>query len=242
MSTLSRDELIKYHTQGFVGPFTAFEPEQALEYRDFLDKNIIEKIKESTAYLSNVHIFSKTVYSAITAEPVVNSVKDIVGEDVLLWKASFVPKRPNEISDDVRWHQDSYYRQMHPFNAVVIWLALDDITLENGCVEVLPGTHWHDVPHTKANDGFFPYEADARFFDSAAPVEKLICRAGQFFIFNEKIIHRSDINRSDRKRIAMVGRFAGTNVYIQSPKTVSILVSGEDNFKYNQITKVPTEL
>lgn len=241
MSTIKRADLIKYHTQGYIGPFDAFGPDEIKQHRDFLDEKIIKNLANEKGYFSNVHVFSKTVFQVITQEAILGGVKQIVGDDVLLWKASFVPKRPNEVSDTVRWHQDSHFREMHPYNAVVVWLALDDITLENGCLEVLPGTHWHDVPHIESSNSFFQAEADTRFFKTS-PTEKLICRAGQFFIFNERIIHKSDINRSDKKRIAMVGRFAGTNVFIQSPKSACILVSGEDKFKYNTLTKVPTEL
>lgn len=238
---LNKEDIIKFHTDGFAGPFDAFPGEKIQNYRNFLNSNFIEKMSGNSDYLSNVHVISKTVYDAVTAEPIKNAIGKILGENFLLWKASFVQKRPNEISDNIHWHQDSFYRQMHPYNALVVWLALDDATIQNGCVEVLPGTHWHDVPHVKLGGGYFPFGADPNHFDSKASTEKLICKAGQFFIFNERIIHKSEVNRSNEKRIALVGRFIGTNVYIKSPQVACILVNGEDNFRYNLTTKAPTE-
>ncbi len=241
MKSISREDVIKFHTEGYVGPFDAIDSEQIANYRNFLNTNFIEKVEKNFEFLSNVHIISKTVFNSVTVEPIKNAVSTILGNDFLLWKASFIQKRSSENADNIEWHQDAYYREMHPYNALVIWLALDDITVQNGCMEVLPGTHWHDVPHVKVNDSIFPFGADPKYFDSEAPTKKFICRAGQFFIFNERIIHKSGINLTNDKRVALVARFIGTNVYIKSPKVACILVNGEDNYNYNLTVKAPTE-
>lgn len=242
MSILSKDDVIKYHMDGYAGPFDALDADAAAGYRNFFFSNIIEKVEGSSEFLSNVHVISKTVVDVLTGDPIKEALHAILGEDILLWKASFVRKRPNEKADLIKWHQDSYYRQMHPYNALVIWLAFDDVTLENGCVEVIPGSHWHDVPHKQEPGGFFPLVADENYFDAKTPTQKLICKAGQFFIFNERIIHKSEVNLSDKTRLAIVGRFAGTNVFIKSPQTACILVSGEDKYQYNPVIKAPTKL
>jgi len=237
MSTLSKEEIIKYHTRGFAGPYDAFHRDQALQYRDSLENTF----QDLPAFFTSIHVLSKTFCDVMTAAPVLDAVKQIVGQDVLLWKGILIRKQPKETLDEIRWHQDSYYRKISPGNDVGVWLALDDITPENGCIIALPGTHWYDIPHVKASGGLFPTEADVRQFDSNAPTEMLLCKAGQFFLFNEKIIHRSGVNQSDRKRFGLIGRFIGTNVHIEFPKAASILVSGEDKFKYNHLINPPTE-
>ena len=39
------------------------------------------------------------------------------------------------------YHQDSPYFKIEPMNLVTAWAALDDVTLENGCLYVVPGSH-----------------------------------------------------------------------------------------------------
>lgn len=239
---LTRDDVIKFHTEGYAGPFDAFDAEKAREYREFMNANIVEWFAGDSKYLSNMHLFSKTVFNAITSDPIKEAVRMILGENLLLFKAGFIIKRPANESDNINWHQDSNYRLISPYNAIAVWLAFDDITAQNGCVEVLPGTQWHDVPHLKTNDSYFSTSADPDYFNSSAPTTKLLCKAGQFFILNERLIHRSEVNRAAETRMALVGRFAATNVYLKSPKTASILVSGEDHYKYNLMTAPPTQL
>ncbi len=48
---------------------------------------------------------------------------------------------------NVGWHQDSHYWQCAPLELITAWVAFDDVTPENGCMSVVPGSHqWGLLP------------------------------------------------------------------------------------------------
>jgi ectoine hydroxylase-related dioxygenase (phytanoyl-CoA dioxygenase family) len=52
---------------------------------------------------------------------------------------------------EVPWHQDNGYWNLEPATAVSCWLTLDDVTPDNGCMWVIPGSHLHgDASHEQA--------------------------------------------------------------------------------------------
>src|SRR3546814_8114730 len=52
----------------------------------------------------------------------------------------YIFKQPH-IGGEVGWHQDSTFLYTDPLSVVGLWFALEDATLENGCLWALPGAH-----------------------------------------------------------------------------------------------------
>jgi ectoine hydroxylase-related dioxygenase (phytanoyl-CoA dioxygenase family) len=52
-------------------------------------------------------------------------------------------KPAGQISKETNWHQDAPYWPMDPVGALSAWIAVDDVTLANGCLHFVPGTHHH---------------------------------------------------------------------------------------------------
>ena len=50
-------------------------------------------------------------------------------------------KPPGEDSKLTNWHQDAPYWPMDPVGALSAWIAVDDVTIENGCLHFVPGSH-----------------------------------------------------------------------------------------------------
>lgn len=50
-------------------------------------------------------------------------------------------KPPGQTSKETNWHQDAPYWPMDPIGALSAWIAVDDVTLDNGCLHFVPGTH-----------------------------------------------------------------------------------------------------
>ena len=105
-------------------------------------------------------------------------------------------------------HQDQYYLRVEPGTCVAAWLALDDCDEENGCLQIVPGSHNLPV--------LCPVEADVSqsFTDVTVPLsadmqpEPVLMRAGDVFFFNGQLIHGSYPNRSqDRFRRALIGHY-----------------------------------
>jgi ectoine hydroxylase-related dioxygenase (phytanoyl-CoA dioxygenase family) len=119
---------------------------------------------------------------------------------------------------------------------LVIWL-----TTENACVQFIPGSQNRIVPHVKAGpEMHFAEMADPTSFDASAAVN-MILKPGEFFIFNERVLHHSEPNRSNKRRLSMVIRY--TLPFVKVPPLIPehrmILAGGQDRFGINQLGEPP---
>lgn len=105
-------------------------------------------------------------------------------------------------------HQDQYYLRVEPGTCCAAWLALDDCDEENGCLQVVPGSHNLPVLCTVAAD------TTQSFTDVTVPVPDgmnvvpVIMKAGDVLFFNGQLIHGSLPNVShDRFRRSLIAHY-----------------------------------
>ena len=72
----------------------------------------------------------------------------LYGPDLLLWRTNFFVKEPG--AKEIPWHQDFNYWPLEPPIIISAWIAVDAATLENSCLQIIPGSHRKVVPHVKA--------------------------------------------------------------------------------------------
>ena len=107
------------------------------------------------------------------------------------------------------WHQDEVFIPTRDRSLVGAWAAIDDATVENGCLWVLPGSHksGYLYPlHEHGRPDEFDASPESYGFDDAAeiPVE---LEAGSVLFFNGYLLHRSKPNRSTTYRRTFVGHY-----------------------------------
>jgi phytanoyl-CoA hydroxylase len=107
------------------------------------------------------------------------------------------------------WHQDERYIPTRDRSLLGAWIALDDATIENGCLWVLPGSHRMGYLHPTRDHGrpdeFDPSEEAFGFDDrDAVPVE---AKPGDVIFFNGYLLHRSLKNRSTGTRRSLVNHY-----------------------------------
>ncbi|MCZ6635543.1 MAG: phytanoyl-CoA dioxygenase family protein [bacterium] len=107
------------------------------------------------------------------------------------------------------WHQDEIYIPTRDRSLVGGWIALDDATVENGCLWVLPGSHAKGYLHPQREHECpeeFDSASESYGFDESGeiPVE---CKAGDVVFFNGYLLHRSRKNRSDQFRRVLVNHY-----------------------------------
>jgi phytanoyl-CoA hydroxylase len=105
-------------------------------------------------------------------------------------------------------HQDQYYLRVQPGTCMAAWLALDDCDEENGCLQIVPGTHELPVLCTVQAD------TTQSFTDVTVPLAEgmtpapVIMQAGDVLFFNGQLIHGSFPNTSqDRFRRSLIGHY-----------------------------------
>ena len=80
------------------------------------------------------------VFMSVAQEiSILDIVEALVGPDIKLFGSQCFMKPPGGI--DKPYHQDSAYFPIEPLSLVTCWIALDDVTQQNGCMWVIPGSH-----------------------------------------------------------------------------------------------------
>jgi ectoine hydroxylase-related dioxygenase (phytanoyl-CoA dioxygenase family) len=112
--------------------------------------------------------------------------------------------KPPRTGHDTPWHQDEAFWELElGYHACAVWLALDDVDIDNGCMQFLPGSHRRGiVPHRHLYDD--PRVSalvidDDTDFSAAVPVP---LRAGGATFHTQTTMHHTGPNRTDRRRRA----------------------------------------
>lgn len=125
-------------------------------------------------------------------------------EHVRLWHDHALIKEPKD-SKPTAWHQDLPYWPMKQTTALSCWMALDDVTVENGCMHFIPGSHkfgrLNPVDLINPQDLFnlVPGAEEKKFDPVAVPL-----KAGSCTFHNGLTFHYAGPNKTDRPRRAMV--------------------------------------
>jgi phytanoyl-CoA hydroxylase len=121
--------------------------------------------------------------------------------------------KPARIGKETPPHQDGYYFCLLPSEAVTLWLPLDKIAEENGCIRYVRGSHKKGIrPHNVSNIlGFSQGIADWNEADDQGEV-KVLAEPGDLLAHHCDIIHRAGENTSPRSRraLAIVFKLAST--------------------------------
>jgi len=105
-------------------------------------------------------------------------------------------------------HQDQYYLNVEPGTCIAAWLALDDCDEENGCLQVVPGTHRLPVLCTTTADTARSFTDVTVPVPDSLPVVPVIMKAGDVIFFHGSLIHGSHPNTTtDRFRRALIGHY-----------------------------------
>ena len=144
------------------------------------------------------------VFDQFSRTPKLAQVAKSIGfQDPAIIQSMYIFKPPR-IGGEVLPHQDSTYIYTEPESCVGFWFALEDATIENGCMHFIPGAH--KQPLKKRNyrdaDGNIVNEiVDDTPFDTslALPAE---APAGTLVVFDGRAPHMSGANTSDKSRHA----------------------------------------
>ena len=101
-------------------------------------------------------------------------------------------------------HQDGFYFMLEPNEAVTLWLALDDIDEENGCIRYVRGSHREGIrPHQRSNVVGFSQGLPDYSDQDRGREEPMRAQPGDLFAHHSMTIHRADANPSQRHRAAL---------------------------------------
>ncbi len=127
-------------------------------------------------------------------------VEKLIGPDVKLFGDQFFIKPPGGI--EKTYHQDSPYFKIEPMALVTAWTALDDVTLENGCMYVVPGSQ-NGGPLDHSEPWMVGDRQDMKIPDSEIDYAKerpVTMKGGDVSFHHSLILHRSGPNNTSKFR------------------------------------------
>lgn len=223
---LTQDQVDSYSENGYLTIDGFLSPDELDHWRAAVDsavasrngkkmpgKNIAvggdDGINEDTAYFSNVFDQLLNLWQTndevkdIMLDPRIGKmVATLAGvEGIRIWHDQALIKRP--WANPTSWHLDTPFWSFSDRRALSIWVALDDVTLENGCLFFIPGSHqkttFQKTEIGKNIGGIF--EAYPEFKSSAS--QPVVIKAGSCSFHNGLTIHGAHANMTPGFRRAM---------------------------------------
>lgn len=172
----------------------AFNPDGSLKYEK---EKSINKIGHALHDLD-------PVFNRFSRNPKTKNLANAIGlNECYLLQSMYIFKQPN-IGGEVTCHQDSTFLYTDPIEIAGLWFALEDATVDNGCLWALPGGHRYGLKSRwrRSHSDVMEFE----IFDSEPwPTERLVpleVPKGTLILLHGLLPHCSFENRSPRSRQA----------------------------------------
>lgn len=231
----------------------------------------LEKMNWRDRHLEDEQILNLFKHPAVTER-----CAQLLGPDLMLWRTQFFPKSRSNCGTP--WHQATTYLFDNMRESVVfppdptelfqltVWIALTDTTEDRSPMAIVRGTHKNvyimtggkeykpDPNATREKNRLGTMEVAIDCEINQDNVDRVEMKAGEFFIFSERVVHGSLDNLKDEWRWAINGRVVrpDTKIYSENmlkeghsyrtqnvvnlklDKWKGIMIRGVDRFGYNR--------
>ena len=212
--------------------------------RDDSDDEVIQR----TLCVHFPHKISDVMFDCLAHPSIKEVFTRVIGPNVKCMQSMLFVKPAGKPGQ--AWHQDEAFIPTRDRSLNAAWIALDDATVENGCLWVIPGSHANGLiwPNREHDDERFDCVVEAFDFpytdDDAVPIE---VTAGSIVFFNGYLLHRSLPNlAAGGYRRALVNhymsaesllpwRFDGTGARAALPAPIFatlVMIAGRDPYAW----------
>ena len=242
---LTRAEVNFFVENGYLGPYAAMTPAEMTGFRKAIDEQVLGREGPNPRRpMQSRHMDNAAVYDLAAHPAIIGRIAGLLGPDLVVWTTNFWLKEPG--GAEIPWHQDINFWPIEPPVNVSAWIAIDEVTIENACLRIIPGSHRQFLPHGRAPDEMAIGEmADPAAYDAGQAVNMEL-KPGEFFLFSERLLHASSKNRSQKRRLGLAIRVTVPFAHIFQddhlhPGHSAILASGKDVMGFNRYAGRPKE-
>jgi ectoine hydroxylase-related dioxygenase (phytanoyl-CoA dioxygenase family) len=219
MQKFTPAEVALYNRQGYIILKGFCKPDEINKlYQTALDDNAMRvnalDVNDKTGKKSKLSLWftpGNDVFGYLTrSEKIISAVKQLLGGDapVCHFHSKLMQKEP-KVGGAWEWHQDYGYwyknQFMFPDELISIMVALTVANKENGCLQVIKGSH----KLGRVNHGFAGEQtgADMVMVNNALKTMEIVyveLEPGDALIFHSNLLHRSEANLSDYPRWSLI--------------------------------------
>ena len=217
---IEKSELQQYQENGYVVVSGLFSEDEVARYRDHfmemrLNKNQEDGIdmSESTgdplrqyARLMQLHYYDQMSLDWMLDPRIGECLTTLCGKAPYAVQTMVYFKPAGARGQAL--HQDQFYLRVQPGTCIAAWMALDNCDIENGCLEVVPGTQNIPVLCSVEADPTSSFTKDTVMLPEGMTPVPVIMKAGDVLFFNGQVVHGSTPNvTKDRFRRALIGHY-----------------------------------
>lgn len=220
---LNESDKKTFSVNGYFISRSFFSPEEVdLLLNSYLNDKVLHdhtygrKDKDgNTTKLALWYSLDDNIYSSFArSERMVKSVALLLDGEPAHFHTKLMQKEPR-VGGAWEWHQDYGYWYHDGFmspDMLSVMIALTPATIENGCLQVIKGSHrLGRIDHGMTGD---QKGADMDRVNAALermPLVHVELQPGDTLFFHSNLLHRSDMNRSDKPRCSMISAFNVTS-------------------------------
>ena len=174
---------------------------------------------------------SQVFYEAMSASRMTDLVMDLLGPNVKFHHSKINSKLPGG-DTAVKWHQDFTFTPHTNEDVLTALLMMDEVSEENGPLEVLPGSHLGPL-HSLWHNGVFTGAVDDGIANKAASSSELcLGPPGAVCLMHSRLLHASKANKSVNPRTLFISVYSACDAIPCSPnpmpnKYEGIIVRGK---------------
>ena len=236
MTALTTDQGDFYQQNGYLAPIDIFTEDEADKlYTTFqrLENDYGERL---LGYGRNNAHQVLPLFDQIAHHPsILDVIESLIGPNILVAGTTLFVKEPEQ-RGFISWHQDARYNGLKPYNWVTAWFALTEVTKENGCMYMWPGSHLdgqRNHVETYGEDNLLTRGQTVMDVpaDKIVPIE---LRPGQLSVHHPWIVHGSGHNTSSKRRVGLaIQSYIGTEVKQLLGETFVQLARGRDDYNHH---------
>ncbi len=234
---LDRARVDAYRRQGYLFPVPAISSAEASDLRQETE-DLLDRTRDQLHvfhYTFNVpHLVLPGVHALVRDSRILDPVESLMGPDLLLWSAGFFIKEPRT-TDFVGWHQDLRYWGLDDSSReITAWIALGDVTRDNGAMRFIPQSHRHGM--VEHRDTWRESNQLSRGQELAVDVDEsqaidVELKSGDMSLHHGSLHHSSPANASHARRIGLTLRFITPEMrQVVGDVDYATLVRGSDRF------------
>lgn len=204
---LSQCQLQDYHQSGYIEGIEILSKTELSYFRHHLMLTC-NQLGGKICRLDGTHEFFPWAWQLCHHPAIIHVIRQLIGQDILLKSTRFFYKHPT--SDNfVGWHQDGFTEQEEGFDNPTIWLGLTPSCRQNGCLQLIPGSHTKGLlPHPK-----IPHTDNLTYGGTTAQttIENAVdieMPAGFMSVHHPLMVHGSQANLSPSPRIGFSASYA----------------------------------
>jgi ectoine hydroxylase-related dioxygenase (phytanoyl-CoA dioxygenase family) len=226
-----------FDRDGIVFPVRVLTDAEVERYRTDVTRTMSDC--GSDRRLDQLHLFFHWAYELATHRVIVDAVRQILGDDVLVWGSLVLSKPPHDESF-VAWHQDGHYADfLGDAPALSAWIALTDSSVHSGCMRVVPGSQRVKLEHavTAAPLNMLSHGQEIAAEVNETDAVDVVLRPGEMSLHHVDIIHGSNANHSSAPRTGFIIRY--TTPAILRSRAPLVVANGRNDATHVPIATVP---